>query len=76
MLSLVAGKYYIDRTRQTAREVIGIDDQSINFISYHLDTGKSDGKLYQTLRRDFLRWADHAASSSEVADLHSRMRKI
>jgi len=72
-MNLVVGKYYVDRTRQIARKVVCVDVRTISFLSYHLDTGKSDGNLSECLREHFIRWADHEALSSELNDLHSRM---
>jgi hypothetical protein len=73
MLDLVVGRYYVDRARQNARQVVRIDAQTVHFISYHLDTGQSDGNLYQCPQLYFLRWADHEASAGELNNLQSRM---
>lgn len=73
MIDLIIGRYYVDRTRQTARKVIRVDGQVIAFISYHLDTGMSDGNIYQSLRPNFMRWVDHEALSSELTSLQSRV---
>lgn len=73
MVELVVDRFYVDRTRQIARKVIRADDLIVSFISYHLDTGKSDGNISQGLRKHFVRWVDHEALSSELTDLQSRM---
>lgn len=75
MLDLVVGSYYVDRARRIARKVIRVDGQVINFVSYHLDTGNSDGNCYQSLRTDFMRWVDHEALLSELTDLQSRIMR-
>lgn len=73
MLELVVGRYYVDKASQSARQVIQMDAQNVHFISYHLDTGQSDGNPYQCPRIYFLRWADHEASAGELDNLQSRM---
>lgn len=74
MLELVVDRFYIiNRTGQIARKVICADELIVSFISYHLDTGKSDGNISQGLRKHFVHWVDHEALSSELTDLQSRM---
>jgi hypothetical protein len=73
MVELVVDRFYVDRTRQIARKVICADDLIVSFISYHLDTGKSDGNISQGLRKHFVHWVDHEALANELADLQSRM---
>lgn len=72
-MNLVVGKYYVDRTRQIARKIVCVEIRTISFLSFHLDTGNSDGNLSECLREHFMLWADHEALSSELNDLHSRM---
>lgn len=73
MFDLVVGRYYVDRARRSARKVVKVDAQTIHFVSYHLDTGQSDGNPCECLRRHFLRWVDREASPSELNNLQSRM---
>ncbi len=73
MIDLVIGKYYVDRLRLIARKVTRVDGRLIEFISFHMDTGRSDGNICQSLRTDFMRWVDHEALSNELTDLQSRI---
>lgn len=73
MLVITVGRYYVDRLKQSARQVVGLDAQTVHFVSYHLDTGQSDGHPYQCSRTHFLRWADHEASLNEMDNLQSRL---
>lgn len=58
MMDVVIGRYYVDKLRLSARKVTHADERLIEFVSFHLDTGRSDGNIYQSLRTDFMRWVD------------------
>ena len=67
------GKYYVDNSRRIAREVLRIDDETVMFKTHHLDTGNSCDSLSECMKPDFINWADHEATPSEMASLQDRM---
>lgn len=68
---LSAGKCYVNYGRKVARVVLATNDQIVTFITYHLDTGNSCGSASECTKSDFIRWADHEATPSEIAKLES-----
>ena len=71
--SIVVGKYYVNNARKIAREVLAADDQIVTFNTHHLDTGNSCPSPSQCMKRDFIHWADHEATSAELASLQYRL---
>jgi len=67
--SVIVGKYYVNNTRNIAREVLEIKDEAVIFITYHLDTGASTGNPNICMKQHFTHWADHEATKLEIANL-------
>jgi hypothetical protein len=74
--NVTAGKYYVNNARKIAREVLAIDDQTVTFNTYHLDTGNSCSSPSQCTKRDFVHWADHEATPFEMASLQNRQMEV
>jgi len=70
--AVTVGKCYVNNHRKVAREVLGVDYQTIKFYTYHLDTGNSCGLPSECTREDFLRWADREASPAEMISIQSQ----
>lgn len=68
---LRVGKWYVNYGSKVARAVLEVSDTTVTFITYHLDTGNSCGSASECARADFIRWADHEATSAEIARLES-----
>jgi len=66
---IIAGKFYVNRERKIAREVLRISPQTITFNTYHMDTGNSCGSPSEGLVEDFVRWASREVSPRELAFL-------
>jgi len=64
-------KCYVNYGRKVARVVLAVNDRTVSFITYHLDTGNSCGSASECTKTDFMRWADHEATSAEMAKLES-----
>jgi len=69
---VTVGKYYVNNKRKVAREVLGANDMTVKFNTYHMDTGNSCGSSSESTRPEFIRWADREATSSEMASLQSQ----
>ena len=67
--NVTVGKYYVNYARKIAREVLEIDEKTVLFNTYHLDTGNSCHSPSQCTKRDFIQWADHEATPAETAHL-------
>ena len=70
------GRYYVNKARDIAREVLAIDDKIVTFNTHHLDTGNSCQSPSECTIRDFIHWADHGATSSELTSLHNRQMEV
>jgi hypothetical protein len=70
--TIIVGKYYVNNARKIAREVVEMDDKTVTFNTYHLDTGNSCYSPSQCTKRDFLNWADHEATPSEMTNIRYR----
>lgn len=68
---IIVGKYYVNNARNIAREVLEACDKTIVFITHHLDTGNSCNAPSECLKRNFVNWADHEATPTEIAKLQS-----
>jgi hypothetical protein len=68
---LSAGKCYVNYGSKVARVVLAASDKIVTFITYHLDTGNSCGSASECTKSDFIRWADHEATPTELAKLQS-----
>lgn len=66
---VTAGKYYVNNGRKIVREVLMINDKTVIFNTYHLDTRNSCGSPSECMIPDFIRWADHEATPTEIASL-------
>ena len=66
---VIVGKFYVNNGRRIAREVLRTSGQRILFNTYHLDTGNSCGSPSECRIQDFVCWADHEATSAELASL-------
>lgn len=66
---ITVGKYYVNHARTIAREVLASYDKTVLFITYHLNTGNSCSSPSECLKRDFIHWADHEATPTEIASL-------
>lgn len=69
---IIVGKYYVNKSRKVAREVLGADDQTVKFMTYHLDTRNSCGSTSECTRLDFMNWADREATPAEIASVQSQ----
>ena len=72
---VIVGKFYVNYERRIAREVLRTSQQTVTFITYHLDTGNSCGSPSECLLQDFIRWANNEASSMELAFLKHQARE-
>jgi len=70
---VAAGKYYVNSTRNIAREVLEVKDDAVIFVTYHLDTGASTGNPNMCMKQHFTHWAHHEASLAELSNLQHRM---
>jgi hypothetical protein len=70
--NVAVGKYYVNSARNIAREVLEIDDKIVKFNTHHLDTGNSCLSSSECTLQDFIHWANHEATPSEMASLHLR----
>jgi hypothetical protein len=66
---LIAGKFFVNKERRIAREVLQTSRQTVTFNTYHLDTGNSCGSPSECLVEDFVRWANREVSPRELAFL-------
>jgi hypothetical protein len=66
---VLAGKFYVNRERRIAREVLRTNQHTVLFNTYHLNTGNSCGCPSECLVEDFVRWADREVSPAELAFL-------
>ena len=69
---VIAGKFYVNRERRIAREVLRTSQQTVLFNTYHLNTGNSCGYPSECLMEDFVRWADREVPPAELAFLHDQ----
>ena len=67
--NVTAGKYYINQTRDIAREVVETHDNVILFITHHLNTGRSNGTPSECMKKHFVHWADHEATRAEISNI-------
>ena len=51
------------------RKVMEIDDLTVKFITYHLNTGNSCGSASECTSRDFNRWVEREATPAEIVRL-------
>jgi hypothetical protein len=70
--NVAVGKYYVNNARRIAREVLGIQNNIVIFNTHHMDTGNSCHSPSECTIRDFIHWADHEATSSEMSGLRYR----
>ena len=63
------GKYYVNQARDIAREVVEAHDNVILFITYHLDTGRSNGTPSECMKQHFAHWVDHEATLVEMSKI-------
>ena len=75
--AIMVGKYYTNKARKVVREIVSINEKTVGFITYHLDTGNSCGSASECPKAQFIRWADHEASPSEMAKIqYQRMEAM
>jgi hypothetical protein len=67
--NVAVGKYYVNHARKIAREVLGIKDKIVTFNTHHMDTWNSCHSASECTLRDFIHWADHEATLSEMSGL-------
>lgn len=67
--AIIVGKYYVNKSHKVAREVLGADDQTVKFMTHHLDTRNSCGSASECTRQDFMNWADREATPTEIASV-------
>jgi len=71
--NVTTGKYYVNRARDIAREVVETRDNVVIFITYHLNTGKSSGTPSLCMKHHIAHWADHEATLNEMSNIqHQR----
>jgi hypothetical protein len=75
-LKVNAGKFYVNHSRKIIREVVMVKDQTVVFLTHHLDTGNSCGSASECNILDFLQWAHHEASPAEMTSLLYRKKEI
>lgn len=73
---VVAGQFYVDHSRKIMREVVKVSDQTVVFITHHMETGNSCGSVSECKIPDFLQWVHHEASSAEMTSLLYRKKEI
>jgi hypothetical protein len=66
---VIAGKFYVNKERRIARQVLQTSQQTVIFNTYHLDTRNSCGSPSECLVEDFVRWANREASPAELTFL-------
>ena len=71
--NVTAGKYYVNNARDTARKVLEVKNNTVIFITYHMDTGNCAGNPSYSMKQHFTQWADHEATQTEMANLQHRM---
>lgn len=69
---VIAGKFFVNKERRIAREVLQTSRQTVTFNTYHLDTGNSCGSPSECLVEDFVRWANREVSPTELSFLQSQ----
>ena len=69
---MIVGKFYVNKERKIAREVLQTGKQIITFNTYHLDTGNSCGSPSECTVQDFMRWANDEASPAELTFLQDK----
>jgi len=70
--NIIVGKFYVNKARKTARQVLETDQHMVVFYNHHLNTGNSCHSPSQCTKRDFIDWADHEATPTELASLQYR----
>ena len=72
--TIITGKYYVNQSRDIAREVVEAHDNVVLFITYHLDTGRSSGTPSECVKQHFVHWVDHEATLIEISNIqHQKM---
>ena len=72
--NVTTGKYYVNKARDIAREVVETRDNVVLFITYHLDTGMSNSTPSECMKQHFAHWADHEATLTEMSNIqHHKM---
>jgi hypothetical protein len=70
--NIAVGKHYVNNARKIAREILGIKDKIVTFNTHHLDSGNSCHSPSECTLRDFIQWANHEATHSEMTGLRYR----
>ena len=73
---VIAGKFYVNKERKVAREVLRTSRRTVTFNTYHLDTGNSCGSPSECLVEDFVRWASREVSSTELGFLQNQSMAV
>ncbi len=73
---VAVGKFYVNQTRNVARQVVEIRNNAIIFINYHLNTGASTGTPSECMKQHFTLWADREASQSELTRLKKKSQML
>jgi len=63
---VTVGKWYVKNNRNVARVVLGADEQTVQFDTYHLNNGNSCGSPSECTRLEFVLWADREVLPSET----------
>jgi hypothetical protein len=58
------------------REVVMLKDQTVVFITHHMDTGNSCGSASECKIPEFLQWVHHEASEAEMTSLFYRKKEM
>lgn len=70
--NITVGKYYANRARKIAREILGIKDKIVTCNTHPIVIGNASHSPSECTLRDFIPWADHEATPSAMAGLRYR----
>ena len=66
------GKYYVNQSRDIAREIVETHENVVLFITYHLNTGRSSGIPSECIKQHFAHWVDHEATLAELSNIQQQ----
>jgi hypothetical protein len=65
------GRFYVNKERTIARQVLRISRETVVFNTYHLDTGNSCGTPSEHTLGSFARWASREVPPAKLAILQA-----
>jgi len=69
---VIVGQCYVNNERKVARKVLVVDQKTVKFNTYHLNSGNSCGSPSECTLQDFKHWANREASPTEISSLQHR----